>query len=48
MLERIRLEFQSLDGKGQNSNVYKDKATNPIFRIPMFGRIRLEFQCLNG
>ena len=41
MLERIRLEIQSLDGKGQNSNVYKDKTTNPIFKW-----IRPEFQYL--
>ena len=27
--------------KDHNSNVYKDRA-----RIPMFGRIRSEFQCL--
>ena len=41
MLERIRLEFQSLDGKGQNSNVYKDETTNAIFIW-----IRPEFQYL--
>ena len=38
MLEKIRPEFQCLERKGQNSNVWKDKV-----RIPMFGRIRSEF-----
>ena len=30
-------------GKGSNSNVSKDKV-----RIPMFKRIRREYQCLKG
>ena len=41
MLGRIRSEFQFLEGKGQNSNVWKDKV-----RIPMSTHIKPEFQCL--
>ena len=43
MFGRIRPEFQCLEGKDQNSKVWKDKV-----RIPMFERIRPEFQCLKG
>ena len=35
MFITIRPEFQSSEGWGQNSNVYKNRA-----RIKMFGRIR--------
>ena len=38
MFGRIRPEFQCLEGKDQNSKVWKDKV-----RIPMFERIRPEF-----
>ena len=41
MFEGIRSEFQSLKRHAQNSNVWKDKD-----RIPMFAKIRPEFQCL--
>ena len=37
-LGEIRLEFQSLNGYGQNPNVWKDKD-----RTPMFGGIKREF-----
>ena len=37
MLGGIRHKFKCLKGYGQNSNVWKDKAT-----ILMFGRIRSE------
>ena len=43
MLGRIRSELKCLEGKGQNSNVWKDKV-----RIPMSGQIRTEFQCVDG
>ena len=33
-------EFQTLEGKENNSNILNDKA-----RIPLFGWIRSEFQC---
>ena len=35
MFRSIRSELQCLEGYGQNSNVWKNRA-----RIPMFGRIR--------
>ena len=38
MFERIRPEIKCLEGQGQNSNVWKERA-----RIPVFGRIRSEF-----
>ena len=41
MFGRIRSEFQCLEGKGQNSSVWKDKV-----RISMSGQIRTEVQCL--
>ena len=37
----LRSEFQCSDGQDHNTNVRTEKA-----RIPMFERIRLEFQCL--
>ena len=37
MFGKISSEFQSLEGSGQNSNVWKDKA-----RIVLFGGIRPE------
>ena len=40
MLEKIGLEFQCYKGKGQESNVRKDRAG-----ILMFNRIGLEFKC---
>ena len=43
MFERIRPEFQCLEGEDQKYNVWKDKV-----RIPVFGRVRSEFQCLEG
>ena len=43
MFERIRPEFQCLEGEGQNSSVWKDTT-----RILRFGRVRSEFQCLEG
>ena len=51
MFGRIRSEFQCLVGYGENSNVWKDKARIPMFgnkiRIAMFGKLKLEFQCLD-
>ena len=41
MFERIRSELQCLEKQDQNSSVWKDKVT-----IPMFGTISVEFQCL--
>ena len=41
MSGRIRSEFQYLVRYGENSSVWKDKA-----RIPMFGKIDSELQCL--
>ena len=41
MCTRIKSKFLRLQGKGQNSNVWKFKT-----RIPMFGRIRSAFECL--
>ena len=38
----IRSEIQCLEGLGQNSHLSNDKV-----RIPVFGRIRSEFQCLD-
>ena len=42
-------EFQYLDGKAENSYIYKNKARIPVFekkdQIPLFGRISSEFQC---
>ena len=43
MFGRITPEFQCLEGKDQNSKVWKDKV-----RIPMFGGIGPEFQYLEG
>ena len=46
MFRRTRSEFQCLEGLGQNSNVWKDRA-----KIPEFERIREdtgEFQCMEG
>ena len=40
-LRKIPSEFQGLEGKEKNCNVSNDKA-----RIPMFGWIRSEVQCL--
>ena len=37
MFERIRPEFQCLEGLGQNSSVWKDRA-----RIPTSGSVRKE------
>ena len=41
MFTKMRPEFQSSEGQDQNSNVIKNRA-----RIPVLGRIRSEFQCL--
>ena len=41
MRTRIKSKFLCLEGKGQNSNVWKFKT-----RIPVFGRIRSAFECL--
>ena len=41
MFGQRRYDFQCLEGKGQNSNVWKDKA-----RIPVSGKIKPELQCL--
>ena len=41
MFGSIRSELQCLEGYGQNSNVWKNRA-----KIPMFGRPRPEIQCL--
>ena len=38
---RTEKELQRLKDKGKNTNFWKDRA-----RIPMFGRVRSEFQCL--
>ena len=38
---KIGAEFKCKEGQGQNSNIYKNRG-----RIPMYGRIRWEFQCL--
>ena len=43
MFARIRSEFHGVERKGLNFNVWMDKV-----RILMFGRIRSEFQCLDG
>ena len=37
----IRSEIQCFEGLGQNPHLSNDKV-----RIPVFGRIRSEFQCL--
>ena len=41
MLTEVGSDYQSLEGKDKTSNVYKNRA-----RIPVFGTIRKEFQCL--
>ena len=41
MFGRIRKELQCFKGYGYNSNIWKDKV-----RIPVFGRIGPDFQCL--
>ena len=41
MWTRIKSKFLCLEGKGQNSNVWKFKT-----RIPMFQRIRSALECL--
>ena len=56
MFGRIRSEFQFLEGKGQNSNVWKDKVRIPMFGktknsnvltdMIMFGKVMSEFQYL--
>ena len=43
MFERIRSEFQRLEGLGQTSNVWKGKV-----RIQMLGRVGPEIQYLEG
>ena len=43
MVERIREEFQCLQGSGRTCNVRKDKVT-----IEKSTRIRWQFQCLNA
>ena len=43
MFERIRSEFQCLEGLGQTSNVWKGKV-----RIQMLGRVGPEIQYLEG
>ena len=43
MFAQNRTEYQCLERQDQKSNVWKDKA-----RIPVFGKIRPEFQCLKG
>ena len=43
MFGRIRPESQCFEGYGQNSNVSKDET-----KIPKFGRIKSEIQCLDG
>ena len=41
MFIKTRPEFQYMKKQDQNSSVYKNRA-----RIPVFGRIRSEFQCV--
>ena len=42
-ITRARIPMFGWEGLGQNSHVCKDK-----LRIPMVGRIRFKFQCLEG
>ena len=51
MFRSIRSQFPRMGGYRQSSSVWKDKTRIPIIgtnkvRIPMFGRIRSEFQYL--
>ena len=53
MFERIRPDYQCLVGYSQNSSVWKDTVRIIMFwkdraRIPTFGTIRQQFQCLEG
>ena len=43
MFWKMSSELQCVEGLGQNTNVWKDRA-----RIPMFERIGQEFQCFQG
>ena len=52
MINKIRQKFKSLEGKGENSNVYKKGQNSNVYidstRIPTFGRRSSEFPCLKG
>ena len=41
MFPKTEKELQRLKGKGKNNKFWKNRA-----RIPTFGRVRSEFQCL--
>ena len=52
VLGRIRSEFQCLEGKGHNSNVWKGIQNFNIWKekgtTPVFGGKRSELNCLEG